>query len=69
MLQEDPERSRRFNALNAVSRPWQSGAYVGSPMYNSQQAKFDAAQKAKTEMLAPFLLQLMGTQPINLNES
>jgi hypothetical protein len=69
MLQEDPERSRRFNALNSVSRPWQSDAYKGSPMYNNQQAKFDAAQKAKTEMLTPFLLQLMGTQPINLNES
>jgi hypothetical protein len=38
-------------------------------MYDNQQAKFDAAQKAKAEMLAPFLMQLMGTKPINLNEA
>ena len=69
MLREYPKQSRRFDQLNAVSRPWQSDAYAGSPMYDNQQAKFDAAQKAKAEMLAPFLMQLMGTKPINLNEA
>jgi len=68
MRQQDPQVYQRFPSFkNHIMG--EGSAFEGSPLYNYMKQQNDVSKKAAEAALLPYIFQLIGKQPVNLNQA